>query len=252
MPSPERANSFIPASFSPNSTAGSPIGPKARIPAAAMRLRAYLVEGSAAGLCAARFLHPPDRIADRQGPLSARGVSEDASVPTVLTYGHGDVVDGMEGEWRDNLDPWRTTTRRAIASMAAAPPTTRASTASTWRRCRPCARRAAASSASMPNSSSRPARRSARRICAQVCEALREELKADLFLASDGPRLSADRPTIFLGCRGGVRIHLDVKLRDGGTSFRQLGRRAGQSRDHPVAAPSPAWSTTRGGCSWTR
>ena len=36
----------------------------------------------------------------------------------------------------------------------------------------------------------------------QVCELLRGELSADLFLASDGPRLSADRPTIFLGCRG--------------------------------------------------
>jgi acetylornithine deacetylase/succinyl-diaminopimelate desuccinylase-like protein len=50
----------------------------------------------------------------------------------------------------------------------------------------------------------------------QVCESLRSELSADLFLASDGPRLSADRPTIFLGCRGGIRIHLDVNLRDGG------------------------------------
>src|ERR1700716_3717201 len=50
----------------------------------------------------------------------------------------------------------------------------------------------------------------------QVCEALRDDLKADLFLASDGPRLSAERPTIFLGCRGGIRIHLDVNLRDGG------------------------------------
>ena len=37
-----------------------------------------------------------------------------------------------------------------------------------------------------------------------------------MFLASDGPRLSADRPTIFLGCRGGNRIHLDVNLREGG------------------------------------
>jgi acetylornithine deacetylase/succinyl-diaminopimelate desuccinylase-like protein len=50
----------------------------------------------------------------------------------------------------------------------------------------------------------------------QVCESHREELKADLFLASDGPRLAADRPTIFLGCRGGIRILLDVNLRDGG------------------------------------
>src|SRR5471032_1715565 len=34
---------------------------------------------------------------------------ESASAPTVLMYGHGDVVDGMVGEWRDSLDPWRTT-----------------------------------------------------------------------------------------------------------------------------------------------
>src|SRR4051812_24490303 len=49
----------------------------------------------------------------------------------------------------------------------------------------------------------------------RVCEALRDELAADLFLASDGPRLAADRPTIFLGCRGGLRLHLDVDLREG-------------------------------------
>ena len=48
-----------------------------------------------------------------------------------------------------------------------------------------------------------------------MCESLRDDLKADLFLASDGPRLAADRPTIFLGCRGGIRIHLDVNLREG-------------------------------------
>jgi len=35
---------------------------------------------------------------------------ENASAPTLLMYGHGDVVDGMVGEWRDGLDPWRTTT----------------------------------------------------------------------------------------------------------------------------------------------
>ena len=73
----------------------------------------------------------------------------------------------------------------------------------------------AGGSASTPSSSSRPAKRSVRRTCAQVCDSLRDDLRADLFLASDGPRLSADRPTIFLGCRGGLRIHLDVDLREG-------------------------------------
>ena len=50
----------------------------------------------------------------------------------------------------------------------------------------------------------------------RVCASLRDELKADLFVGSDGPRLAADRPTVFLGCRGGIRIHLDVVLREGG------------------------------------
>jgi acetylornithine deacetylase/succinyl-diaminopimelate desuccinylase-like protein len=50
----------------------------------------------------------------------------------------------------------------------------------------------------------------------KLCDFNRDALKADLFMASDGPRLSADRPTLFLGCRGGIRIHLDVTLRDGG------------------------------------
>src|SRR6202000_2930782 len=49
-----------------------------------------------------------------------------------------------------------------------------------------------------------------------VCASLKDELKADLLIASDGPRLSADRPTLFLGCRGAYLIHLDVNLRDGG------------------------------------
>ena len=46
-----------------------------------------------------------------KGPYLLADYHEDASLPTVLTYGHGDVVDGMAGEWRDNLDPWRTTTK---------------------------------------------------------------------------------------------------------------------------------------------
>jgi acetylornithine deacetylase/succinyl-diaminopimelate desuccinylase-like protein len=45
-----------------------------------------------------------------KGPYLLAEYRESAAAPTVLTYGHGDVVDGMVGEWRDNLDPWRTTT----------------------------------------------------------------------------------------------------------------------------------------------
>src|SRR5260370_9871418 len=41
------------------------------------------------------------------GPfLIARRV-EDAAKPTVLTYGHGDVIRGQEEQWRQGLSPWK-------------------------------------------------------------------------------------------------------------------------------------------------
>src|ERR1700757_2972232 len=45
----------------------------------------------------------------KKGPYLLAEYRESASAPTVLIYGHGDVVDGMVSEWQDNLDPWRTT-----------------------------------------------------------------------------------------------------------------------------------------------
>jgi len=41
------------------------------------------------------------------GPFLVAERVEDASLPTVLTYGHGDVIRGQEGEWRAGLEPWK-------------------------------------------------------------------------------------------------------------------------------------------------
>jgi len=41
-------------------------------------------------------------------------------------------------------------------------------------------------------------------------------LKADLLIASDGPRIAPDRPTIFLGARGAHSIEMIVDFRKGG------------------------------------
>jgi acetylornithine deacetylase/succinyl-diaminopimelate desuccinylase-like protein len=50
----------------------------------------------------------------------------------------------------------------------------------------------------------------------EICNREKDyRLKADLFLASDGPRFAADRPTIFLGSRGMKSIDLSISLRDG-------------------------------------
>lgn len=42
----------------------------------------------------------------------------------------------------------------------------------------------------------------------------REALRADVFVGSDGPRLSSETPTVFLGARGGVSFELVADLRD--------------------------------------
>jgi acetylornithine deacetylase/succinyl-diaminopimelate desuccinylase-like protein len=177
-------------------------------------LRAYLEEELKPAFSQLGFSTRLIESPTGKNPYLLAEVRETASVPTILMYGHGDVVDGMVGEWRDNLDPWRTTiSGNRVYGRGTADNKGQHSI----------------------NLSALAAVRAARggRLgfnakfivetgeeigspdLLQVCEALREELKADLFLASDGPRLSAERPTIFLGCRGGIRIHLDVNLREG-------------------------------------
>jgi acetylornithine deacetylase/succinyl-diaminopimelate desuccinylase-like protein len=149
-----------------------------------------------------------------QHPHLLADYQENPSAPTVLMYGHGDVVDGMVGEWRDNLDPWRLTTsgNRIYGRGTADNKGQHSINLSALRAVREARGGRLGFNAKflieMGEEIGSPDLR-------QFCETLRDELAVDLFLASDGPRLAADRPTIFLGCRGGLRIHLDVDLRDG-------------------------------------
>ena len=147
-------------------------------------------------------------------PFLLADYRESASGPTVLLYGHGDVVDGMTGEWRDNLDPWRLTTSgdRVYGRGTADNKGQHSINLAALRAVREARGGRLGFNAKfiveMGEEIGSPELR-------QVCETLRDELAADLFLASDGPRLSTERPTIFLGCRGGLRIHLDIDLREG-------------------------------------
>lgn len=139
---------------------------------------------------------------------------ESEGVPTVLMYGHGDVVDGMAGEWRDNLDPFKLTPKgnRVYGRGTADNKGQHSVNLAALRAVRKARGGRLGFNAKfiieMGEEIGSPDLNA-------VCGALRQELAADLFLGSDGPRLAAERPTIFLGCRGGLRIHLDVTLREG-------------------------------------
>ncbi|MET3600786.1 M20 family metallopeptidase [Martelella mangrovi] len=147
------------------------------------------------------------------GPIMVAQRIEDVSLPTVLTYGHGDVVRAQTDQWREGLSPFEITEEgdrlygrgtadnksqhlinlKAMASLIE----TRGKLGFN-----------AKVLLEMGEENGSPGLKA-------FCETHRERLAADVLIASDGPRLSADVPTIFTGSRGGVTFDLRVDLREG-------------------------------------
>lgn len=177
-------------------------------------LRAYLTEELQPAFSRLDFTTKLIESPGGKAPFLLAEYRENASAPTVLMYGHGDVVDGMAGEWRDGIDPWRTTSvgNRVYGRGTADNKGQHSINLAALRAVREVRGGKLGFNArfiiEMGEEIGSPD-------LGRVCQAHRDELEADLFLGSDGPRLAAERPTVFLGCRGGIRIHLDVNLREG-------------------------------------
>jgi acetylornithine deacetylase/succinyl-diaminopimelate desuccinylase-like protein len=178
-------------------------------------LRAYLEQEMQPAFAELDFTSRLVESPSGKAPFLVAEHREEASAPTVLMYGHGDVVDGMVGEWRGGLDPWRTTLidQRVYGRGTADNKGQHSINLAALRAVRAARGGKLGFNAKfiieMGEEIGSPDLN-------KVCASLRDELKADVFVGSDGPRLAADRPTVFLGCRGGIRIHLDVNLREGG------------------------------------
>src|SRR5260370_15594977 len=72
-------------------------------------LRAYLEQDLQPAFSQLDFATKLIESPSGKGPYLLAEYRESSSAPTILMYGHGDVVDGMVGEWRDNLRPGRGT-----------------------------------------------------------------------------------------------------------------------------------------------
>jgi acetylornithine deacetylase/succinyl-diaminopimelate desuccinylase-like protein len=147
------------------------------------------------------------------GPFLVAERVEDPALPTVLSYGHGDVIRGLEAQWRDGIGPWQlkregerwygrgTADNKGQHSInfgaLAAVLATRGSLGFNIRILIETGEEIGSPGLK------------------EFCAANRERLAADVFIASDGPRLSPERPTIFLGSRGAINFDLSVELRDG-------------------------------------
>lgn len=139
---------------------------------------------------------------------------EEQGLPTVLGYGHGDVIRGLATEWHSGLSPWTLTERdgrwygRGIADNKGQHSVNLEALGLVL------AERGRLGFNSkylieMGEETGSPGLR-------ELCEAHRDILKADLLIASDGPRLRADRPTVFLGSRGSLNFDLVIEARAGG------------------------------------
>ena len=164
-----------------------------------------------AGLGFDCVVHPnPDA---RGGPILVARRIEDAALPTVLTYGHGDVVSGQESKWRAGLDPWRLSIEgqrwygRGTADNKGQHSINFAGLQHTLAARGGKLGYNVTALLEMGEEAGSPG-------LASFCSRHKDLLRADLLIACDGPRVAADRPTLFLGSRGGVNFTLQVKSRE--------------------------------------
>jgi acetylornithine deacetylase/succinyl-diaminopimelate desuccinylase-like protein len=148
------------------------------------------------------------------GPVLLAERLEDPRLPTVLGYGHGDVIRGYDDQWRPGLSPWKTVQDgnklygRGTADNKGQHTVNMAALAAVLRvRGRLGFNGKFLVETGEENGSAG---------LEAIIKANKDAFKADVFIASDGPRVTPHRPTMFLGARGAKNFDLVVDLREGG------------------------------------
>jgi len=184
-------------------------------PARDRELRAYLSEEMTPYLegmgFACRVVENP--ISPRMPFLIGRRL-EDESLPTLLTYGHGDTVWGMAERWREGLEPWRLIQEgeRWYGRGSADNKGQHTINLAALECLLEDRGRLGFNVVVLIETGEEMGSPGLHQVCAQE----REALKADLLIASDGPRIDPGRPTIYGGSRGLVNFDLRLNLRRGG------------------------------------
>jgi acetylornithine deacetylase/succinyl-diaminopimelate desuccinylase-like protein len=147
------------------------------------------------------------------GPFLVAERIEDPALPTLMTYGHGDVVRGIPEQWRDGLDPWDITVEgdrwygRGTADNKGQHSIVIA------------ALETVLAERGHHGFNSRILIETSEEIGSPGLDTFLTEhaasLGSNLMLASDGPRMDPARADVKLGNRGGIAFDLSLKLREG-------------------------------------
>jgi acetylornithine deacetylase/succinyl-diaminopimelate desuccinylase-like protein len=177
-------------------------------------LRAYLTQEMAPDLQACGFeCEVFDNPVAGAPPLLVARRIEQQGLPCVLTYGHGDVINGQDNQWRSGLQPWQMTIEGERWYGRGTADNKGQHTASLSALKQVIDARAGRLGYNvtvlleMGEEAGSPGLR-------QFCEQHRALLAADLLIACDGPRVHAQRPTVFLGSRGLVNFTLSLHSRE--------------------------------------
>ena len=154
-----------------------------------------------------------DNPSNDGGPLLVARRYESGNVPTVMTYGHGDVVRGYDEQWREGLNPWLVTEEgerwygRGTADNKGQH-TINLAAMKTVLETRGQLGFNVVALIETGEECGSPGLK-------DFCATHKELFEADVFIASDGPRLQPDIPTIFMGSRGVFNFTMTIRLRDG-------------------------------------
>ena len=149
-----------------------------------------------------------------RGPFLLAERIEDEKLLTLFSYGHGDVIRGLDSQWREGLSPWgiRREGERLYGRGTADNKGQHTINLAALERVLQVRGRLGFNAKVLIETGEEVGSPGLRELCQQNTEMF----KADVFIASDGPRLAPQRPTLFLGSRGAMNFDLSLELREGG------------------------------------
>jgi acetylornithine deacetylase/succinyl-diaminopimelate desuccinylase-like protein len=186
------------------------------LPASLPELRRYLEAEMAPAFvrlgCTTRIFENPR---PGQGPVLLAERTEDAALPTVLGYGHGDVVRGLADAWTKGKGPWQMA-REGDRLYGRGTADNKGQHTLNIAALDAVARERGGRLHFNLKFLVETGEETGSKGLSELLKAHRDAFSADVLIASDGPRVAPQRPTISLGCRGAVNFDLVCDLREGG------------------------------------
>ena len=132
---------------------------------------------------------------------------------TVLSYGHADVIRGQDDRWHDGLSPWelRQKAERVYGRGTADNKGQHSINLEALRSVLDSRGKLGFNVKLILETGEETGSPG----LAAFCQQHKDRLKADLFIASDGPRIRPELPTIYGGSRGVINFELRIEARKG-------------------------------------